>query len=121
MKFWKEKEREGRRLNEPFGGHILNFNASNSDLQTRRVRILNSRILIFFLLHLLVHHGGRLLDDVVEENCGSFASAHSLNRPEVDVQEILNPREARELEDFEGSGDVEVLGAADDELSFWQI
>ena len=109
-----QERKTGRSRNEPFGSHTFNLNVCNRDLQARRLRILNTRVLIIVLLHLLVHHISGLLDNLVDENCGPFTHVHFTNHPVVDVQEVLGPGKSHQFQDFKELGNVEILDSVND-------
>lgn len=101
-------------VNVPLGGHVLDLDTSDGGFLRNGLGILNSGIFGFVLLHLFMHDGLGLLDDLVQEHNCTLSGAHAVNETEVYVLEAVGPGELQELENFEELGCVEILCGGDD-------
>ena len=105
---------DDERVNIPFGGHVLNLDASDSGLSCNSFRIINSSILDFVLLHLFMHDGLGFLDDLLQEHDCTLSGAHAMNKAKVHVFETVCPRELQEFKNFEELCRVKILCRGDD-------
>ena len=104
--------REG--VNAPLGSHILDLDTGNSIFLGNSLRIFDSGILGFVLLHLFMHHRLGLLDDLLQEDNRTLPCAHPMNKAEVNVFKAVGPVEAQEIENFEKLGCMQILCRGDD-------
>ncbi len=93
----------------PLRGHILYLHAGDTYFSTRRFWVLYSSILVFILLHLLMHHLGGLFDDLIQEDDSSLSCAHALNKSVVDMLKRFRPGELEKLKNLEELLDVKIL------------
>ena len=64
----------------PLGGHVLNLDAGDADLERDLLRILDRLVLLLILAHLLVHDRRGLLDDLVEEDESTIRAVIAMQR-----------------------------------------
>jgi len=102
------------RVNVPLGGHVLDLDTSDGSFLRNSLGILDSGVLDFVLLHLFMHDGLGLFDDLIQENNGALSGAHAVDKAEVHVFEAVGPGEFQKLEDLEELGCVEILRRGDD-------
>ena len=102
------------RASLPLGSHVLDLDASNSGFLRNSFRVLDGGILGLILLHLLMHDGLRLLDDLLQEHDCTPPGAHAIDETEVYVFKTVSPGELEEGQDFEELRGVKVLCGGDD-------
>jgi len=112
---------DDERVNAPLGGHVLDFDTSNSSFLRDGLGILNGGILGFVLHHLFMHFSLGLLDNLVQEHDTTLSGAHAVDKAEVHVLETVGPRELQKLEDFEELGCVKILCRGDDVDHFVEL
>ena len=98
----------------PLGSHVLDLDRGKADLETRLLRVLDRSVLLFVLLHLIVHHACRLADDLLEEDDCAFPRAHAKHEAIVDVLDVLRPRELHQVQHLEELCCVQILLRRDD-------
>ena len=98
----------------PLGSHVLDFNTSDSSFLGNSLRIFNSGILDFVLLHLFMHDRLGLLYDLLQEYNCTLSGAHAMNQTEVNVFKVVSPGILQELENFEKLGCMKILCRGDD-------
>jgi hypothetical protein len=97
----------------PFRLHVLDFDSRDADLSTCAFRILDGRVFLLILFHLLMHYFRCFSDDIVEEDGSTLPSTHPQNKTITDVLQTVGPWIPEEFDDFDELSKMKILLGGD--------